>query len=160
MATFQIKNFIIGMLSDEYITNGLTNAFSKSQRGVSMIAYNFCGIPDNDIHQEVDKEYGNDPEKKSYAQQIAQIAAEYTRQHPIDKGASRRSRRDYRRSARRAIAAKAREQVKPVGMIPGFIFMTVISSIISWFIQMLLRKQFEKEGVTLDIDEEFNDCEE
>lgn len=104
------------------------------------IAYGFSGIPDSTINSEIDTEYGKDEEKKTYAQQVAQIAAAYTRENPPppEEGTTRKARRAYRRASRRVIAKRAHEQIKPVGFVGGFVFMAILSGIISWIIQRLL----------------------
>lgn len=118
-----------------------------------MNSYGFLGIPDSEVEKEVEEKFKNDPEKKTYSQQVGQIAAQYTKENPPDRNADRKARKAYRRKAKREIAARAKEQVKPVGCVGGFLFLTIIGSIISFFIQMFLRKHFEQQGVSMDPDE-------
>lgn len=112
-----------------------------------LIAYGFSGIPDSEINSDIDAEYGKDEEKKTYAQQVAHIAAQYTREHPPLEGGTRKSRRAYRRAARRAIAQRASQEVKPVGFVGGWVFMTLLSAIVSWIIQRMLNKYYGEPDV-------------
>lgn len=105
-----------------------------------MRQYNVVGFADNELHAAIQAKYGSDEKEMSIAEQVAEIAGEFTR----TKGASpeRQKRRDYRRSARRYISEKAKERIKPVGFIGGFIFMAILSGIISWLVKKLLDQYF------------------
>jgi amino acid permease len=48
---------------------------------------------------------------------------------------------------------EAKKEVKPVGIIPGFIFMAILSGIVSFFTQFLLKKYFESSDNSVDDEE-------
>ena len=118
------------------------------------MAYCISGLPEDEIQKAVQEKFGDSPEKLSYSEQVGRIVGEYTRQNPPKPNMTAKERRNYRRAARRAISERAKNEVKPVGSIMGgFLLMTIIGSIISFFIQMFLRKHFERQGITMDMDE-------
>ncbi len=108
-----------------------------------MKEYNIVGASNDEVHDALIKKYGDNPDHLSYAEQVAVIAGDYSRNLP--KGLSKEeksSRRTMRRNAKRAIYAKAKEQIKPVGFIGTFIFLALISGIISWIVQKMLSHYF------------------
>lgn len=111
-----------------------------------MIIYGCAGIPDNELDAEVVAKYGEDPEKLSIARQIGQIAGEFSNNLPKGMSPEKRKKKDYRRAARRYITEKTRERIKPVGF-GGFVLMAIISGIISFFVQRLLRAYFGDDKV-------------
>lgn len=120
-----------------------------------MRQYNVVGFADNELHAAMQAKYGSDDKQMTIAEQVAEIAGEFTR----TKGASpeRQKRRDYRRAARRYISEKARERIKPVGFIGGFIFMAILSGIISWIVQKMLQKYFGETDAKTMMEEEKDD---
>jgi len=110
--------------------------------------YNIVGIADSSIENEIQQRYGNNEEHVGYARQIAEIAGEFTNQTPITglKGKERvKERREYRRKCREYLTTKTREKIQPVGF-GGFVLMAILSGIISFFVQRLMREYFDDEG--------------
>ena len=95
------------------------------------------------------KEYGEDPQKKEFAEKLAVFAGEFSHSNPVgsreERKAKRIKKRDYRRQCRRHLEEKSKDIPRPVGFIGGFIFMAFLSGLISWLVQMMLRKYFEDE---------------
>lgn len=104
--------------------------------------YGIVGAPDNEVDEAITKRYGSEPDKLSYAQQIAVIAGEYSRNLPKGFNEEKRKRREYRRNAKRVIYEKAKEEIKPVSFIPTFIFLAIISGIIGWIVRRMLDYYF------------------
>lgn len=117
-----------------------------------MRQYNVVGFADNELHAAMQAKYGSDEKEMSIAEQVAEIAGEFTRVKGISP--ERQKRRDYRRSARRYISEQARARIKPVGFVGGFIFMAILSGIISWIVQRLLNKYYGEPDAKTMIEEE------
>jgi hypothetical protein len=107
--------------------------------------YNIVGAENSEVDKAIQKRWGSEPEKVGYAQQVALIAGEYSRNLP--KGLSkedRESKRTFRRNAKRKITEQARATIKPVGFLATFFFWAILSGIISWFVQKLMRHYFDE----------------
>lgn len=109
-----------------------------------MLEYNIVGASNDEVQQAIEKKWGNNPEEKEYAEQIALIAGDYSRNLPKSFNQDKLKKKEFRRNARRRIKEQAVAQVKPVGFIPGFLFMSIISGIVSWFVQRLLNHYFNE----------------
>lgn len=111
-------------------------------------SYSMVGFGSDEITQAVKAQYGDDPRKEALAHQVGEIAAEFTHLTPVSsfQGAGAQKRRDYRKKCRDFISAKAKEKIpKPVGFIGGFVFMAILSGIISWWVQKLMHKYFDEQ---------------
>jgi len=84
-----------------------------------------------------------------YAHQLAMILGEFTRNNPVEHGLSGKKnvqyRREYRKHCQEYLMTHAKEHIKPYGILGGFFFVTIISSIISFFVERLLKKYFGDE---------------
>lgn len=109
-----------------------------------MLEYNIVGASNDEVQQAIEKKWGNNPEEKEYAEQIALIAGDYSRNLPKSFNQDKLKKKEFRRNARRRIKEQAVAQVKPVGFIPGFLFMSIISGIVSFFVQRLLHLYFDE----------------
>lgn len=116
-----------------------------------MRVYNAVGFSDNEFNDVIQSKYGANENELTIAQEVGQIAAEFTRIQPVGAIHSlspkerRAKRREYRRKCREYLTEKSKERIQPKGMIAGFLFLTLLSAIISFFVQMLLRKYFESD---------------
>ena len=105
------------------------------------LSYGVSGIPDDEVHAAITAAYGSDPVKLGLAESVAVIAGEFTR--TVGASPERVKRREYRRKCRRYISDKAKETIpQPKTFIGTFFFLAVLSGIISYFVQMLMRKYF------------------
>lgn len=102
--------------------------------------YNIIGIPNEEVEQEIQKAYGDSP-NVDYAHQVGMIAGEFIATQPVGWNVNSKK-RQFRRSCRRYMSAKAKEKIKPVGFIESFIFWAILSGIISFFTQMIMRRIF------------------
>ena len=102
--------------------------------------YNIAGIPDQDIDADIKAEYG-DTDNAVYAKQIASIAGEWANSQPKGSLQAKRK-REIRRSMRREVGARARAEIKPVGFVETVFFWWIISGIVSFIVQRILRRMF------------------
>ncbi len=110
-----------------------------------MQSYGMAGYQDSEVEQDIVAKY-SDPTHQDYARQVAQIAGEFSQNLPKGMSPAKEKRRDYKRAARRYISAKAKEKIQPKGFIGGFLFLTIIGAIISYFVQKLMHKYFDEQG--------------
>ncbi len=109
-----------------------------------MKSYGIVGATDDEVQTAIQAKYGAEPDKLSYAEEIAVLAGEYSRSLPKSYNAEKVKKREFRRNAKRKLLEQAKAKIQPKGFIGGFIFMAIISGIISWFVQRLLRNYFDE----------------
>ncbi len=111
-----------------------------------MNSYGIVGFQDTEIGEAIKQEYGKEPEKEKIATGVAEIAGEFSRQVSASSHSGVQGRREYRRKCKEYISKQAKERIpKPVGFFGGFIFMAVLSGIISWIVQKLMKKYFDEQ---------------
>jgi len=109
-----------------------------------MNSYGIVGAEDSEVDEAIECKYKKEPEKLTYAKQIAAIAGEYSRNLPVGFNRDRKNRRTYRRNAKREIYNRAKEEIKPVGFIASLVFWAILSGIVSWFVQRMLNFYFDE----------------
>jgi hypothetical protein len=118
----------------------------------NIISYGIKDIPDDEIEKAIVSEY-KDEEHQGYARQVGKIAGQFSNKPMIVGWNDTSKKRHYRRACKRFLMEEAKKEVKPVGIIPGFIFMAILSGIVSFFTQFLLKKYFESSDNSVDDEE-------
>ena len=109
-----------------------------------MNSYGIIGASDQETQEIIEKKWGDNPEKKGYAEQVALITGEYSRNLPKSFNQEKTKKREFRRNAKRTIYNKAKTDIKPVGFIQIFLFWTILSAIVSYFVQKLMHNYFDE----------------
>lgn len=114
-----------------------------------MQSYRIVGCSDDEMEKAICSEY-KDENHQTWARQVAKIGGDFTQAMPVGWNPSTTKKRDYKRTCRRYISARAKEEIKPVGFIEGIIFWAIISGIISWITQKLMHKYFDEQQTSME----------